>query len=83
MVLRIHGDANGHAKDPMIGKRLWPQGIYFEARRLDSVGFRLGLFLEHDRAGCECGEKRQENSSDVEVAFHVSLLFRTRGHDFG
>ena len=82
VVLGIHGDPDGHALNPMVGKRLGPQRIDFEARRLDSRGRNSSLFFQHDGTGCEPNEQSEESRRPIEVAFHILLLcFPAPGND--
>ena len=45
MVLRVHRNADGLAHDPVVGQRLRPQRVDFEARGLNVGGLHYGLFL--------------------------------------
>ena len=42
VIVCVHGDADGLAENPVIGERLGPSEIDFEARRKDRGGVRGG-----------------------------------------
>ncbi len=74
VILGVHGDADGSTDNPMVGKRLRPHGIHFEARRLEARGFRGRLFLEHGRTDHQSDEEREKSCSGKEIALHGFLL---------
>src|SRR5579872_6340856 len=60
----------------MIGQRFGPHGINFEARRLDGGGF--GLPAENAGADAERNDRGEKCCPDIEVPFHVEILYQTR-----
>jgi len=73
VILRIHRHPDGLPKNPMIGQRLGPQWIHFEARRHDACA--LGPLGQHFRPDPQSAEGRYERSAQVQVAFHVLIPF--------
>ena len=65
MVARVYSDADHISHDPVIGKRLGPHGIHFEARRRDHVLVRARL--ECPRAGVERDNTGHERRSDDNI----------------
>jgi hypothetical protein len=72
MILGIHRHADGLAQNPMIGQRLGPQGIHFEARSVHSRA--CGALLGHVRPNPQPAERRYKRSAHVQFAFHVLIL---------
>jgi hypothetical protein len=76
VILRVDGDADGLAEDPVVGEGLGPEGIDFETRREDGGG--LGFAVQHDGPDAEEGEDREEGGPDVDGALHVEPLYTIR-----
>jgi hypothetical protein len=57
VVLGVHGYANGHTLDPMVGKRLRPKWVNFKLRSFDGGSSDGGSFLEDRGNDAESGEK--------------------------
>src|SRR5712692_10310805 len=72
MVLGVHGYTDGHAEDPMVGKRLRPKGVHFKLRRLDTGSSDGGSFLEDGGNDPESGEKREKNPDQMKFVLHCS-----------
>src|SRR5207245_11576146 len=60
VVLGVHSHTNGHAQDPMVRKRLWPQRVHFKLRRLDAGGGDGSAPLEDEGADAEPCETSEQ-----------------------
>jgi hypothetical protein len=74
VILGVHGDADGSADNPMVGKRLRPHGINFEARSLDARSFRGCFSLEHGRTDRKSDEEREKSCCGKSITLHGFLL---------
>src|SRR5216683_4174415 len=70
VVLGVHGYADGHALDPMVGKRLRPEGVHFKLRRFDGGGSDGGSFFEDGGNDAESGEKHWKRDDQTKFVLH-------------
>jgi hypothetical protein len=70
VVLSVHGHTDGHAKDPMVGKGLRPEGVHFKLRRVDACSGDGSPFLEKHGTDTEGREKREETGASINSMVH-------------
>ncbi|HKI71677.1 MAG TPA: hypothetical protein VKA81_04810, partial [Verrucomicrobiae bacterium] len=70
VVLAVHGHTNGHAQDPMVRKRLWPQRVHFKLRRLDARGSDGSALFEEGGNDPERDEKSEKGCGHLRFVFH-------------
>jgi hypothetical protein len=80
VVARVHGDADGLPENPLVGERLRPERIDFEARRLHAGRLERRLLLEPCRSQPEPGEHGHKRGTDNNVASHVYSTLTLRMH---
>src|SRR3954468_1939690 len=74
VILRVDGDADRLAKNPLVWQRLRPQRIDFESWRLYAAdgGFHRGAVIERRGPPAEPGEHRDESCSHTHLSRHKS-----------
>src|SRR5207244_109857 len=86
VIVLVDADADDVAEDPVIGHRLGPHRIDFEARRLGAA-FRLSLgrSLQNALTDGEHGQQREHARSDRDVtgSLHMSPPSGTRKYTTG
>src|SRR5437879_8024169 len=70
VVLGVHSHTNGHAQDPMVRKRLWPQRVHFKLRRLDAGGGDGSAPLEESGNDPERDENTEKGCGHLRFVFH-------------
>ena len=75
VIVRIDPHADGLAEHPVIGQRLRPQRIDFEARRLHA-GLRLrgGRFVEHRLGDGKSRECRSKSTGEQEIPSALQIV---------
>jgi hypothetical protein len=57
VVLGVHGYADGHTLDPMVGKRLRPKRVHFKLGGFDGGSSNRGSFLKDGGNDSKSGKK--------------------------
>ena len=74
VILSVDRDAGHRSEDRMIRKRLWPQGLYFEAWSLGGVpSLRCG-FNRCKQSGNKCDQQCDRGRTDTEIPFQVHTV---------
>jgi hypothetical protein len=75
VVFGVDGKSDGLAEDPVVGKRLGPERVDFEARRHNAGGLDHGTAVEQGGAGGERHGKGGDGRSGVSAACEVDFHF--------
>ena len=70
VILRVDRDANGLAENPVIGQRLRPHRIDFEAGRHGRCS--LDMPARQVVADAQAGQERDEGRADRKMSFHAA-----------
>ena len=70
MILAVHGYTDGHAQDPMVRKRLRPQGVHFKLRHVDTCGGDSCPLFEDGRKDPKPRKKSEKGRDYMKFALH-------------